>query len=160
QGRNIKYIDQDAEIALVNEAQGRMHDVEMFGVDDLEENEVFVDVRKKTVEKEVSTAGPVTIAGEVVTTASVEDSVAPTSATTADGYSGNVTPLFETMMVIAQKEVGEGSGLHTDSHHTPTDTQPSTSQPHKKMKPKRKQRQAAKVHSPSSEIPVKESVLT
>nr|GEX56440.1 putative ribonuclease H-like domain-containing protein [Tanacetum cinerariifolium] len=38
------------------------------------------------------------------------------------GFSGNVTPLFETMMVNAQEEVGEGSGLHTDSHHTPTDT--------------------------------------
>nr|GEZ86644.1 hypothetical protein [Tanacetum cinerariifolium] len=54
QGRNIKDIDQDAEIALVDEAQGRMHDAKMFGVDDLEGNEVFV------------------------------DSVAPTTATTAD----------------------------------------------------------------------------
>nr|GEW14863.1 putative ribonuclease H-like domain-containing protein [Tanacetum cinerariifolium] len=35
------------------------------------------------------------------------------------GFSGNVTPLFETMMVNAQEEVGEGLGLHTDSHHTP-----------------------------------------
>nr|GFD57699.1 hypothetical protein [Tanacetum cinerariifolium] len=35
QGRSIKDIDQDAEIALVNEAQGRMHDVDMFGFDDL-----------------------------------------------------------------------------------------------------------------------------
>nr|GEW70836.1 hypothetical protein [Tanacetum cinerariifolium] len=44
------------------------------------------------------------------------------------GFSGNVTPLFETMM--------------------------------KKMKPKRKQRQEAKVDSPSSEVPVKETILT
>nr|GEX63249.1 hypothetical protein [Tanacetum cinerariifolium] len=76
------------------------------------------------------------------------------------GFSGNVTPLFETMMVIAQDKVSEGSDLHTYSHHTPTDTQPSTSEPHKKMKPKRKQRQAAEVHSPSTEIPVEESVPT
>nr|GEV51765.1 hypothetical protein [Tanacetum cinerariifolium] len=40
------------------------------------------------------------------------------------GFSGNVTPLFDTMMVNAQEEVGKGSGLLTDSHHTPTDTQP------------------------------------
>ncbi|GKF32721.1 hypothetical protein Tco_0102519, partial [Tanacetum coccineum] len=53
-------------------------------VDDLEGNEVIVDVREKTVEKEVSTADPVTTAGEVVTAASVEDSAAPTTATTAD----------------------------------------------------------------------------
>nr|GEY86542.1 hypothetical protein [Tanacetum cinerariifolium] len=76
------------------------------------------------------------------------------------GFSGNVTPLFETMMVIAQEEVGQGSGLHNDSHHTPTDTQPFISQPQKKIKPKRKQRQAAAVHSPSIEIPVEESIPT
>nr|GEU56041.1 hypothetical protein [Tanacetum cinerariifolium] len=61
------------------------------------------------------------------------------------GFSGNVTHLFETMMVNAQEEVGEGSGLHIDSHHTPTDTQPSSSKSQKKIKPKRNQRQAAKV---------------
>nr|GEY39152.1 hypothetical protein [Tanacetum cinerariifolium] len=33
-------IDQDAEIALVDEVQGRMHDAEMFRVDELEGNEV------------------------------------------------------------------------------------------------------------------------
>nr|GFC89302.1 hypothetical protein [Tanacetum cinerariifolium] len=77
-------IDQDAKITLVDEAQGRMHDAKMFRVDDLEGNEVFVDVREKTVEKEVSTAGLVTTAGEVVTAASVEDSVAPTTTTIAD----------------------------------------------------------------------------
>nr|GFD43932.1 hypothetical protein [Tanacetum cinerariifolium] len=75
---------QDAKITLVDEAQGRMHDAKMFRVDDLEGNEVFVDVREKTVEKEVSTAGLVTTAGEVVTAASVEDSVAPTTTTIAD----------------------------------------------------------------------------
>nr|GEW68202.1 hypothetical protein [Tanacetum cinerariifolium] len=84
QGRSIKDIDQDAKIALVDEAQGRMHDADMFGDDDLEGNEVIVDVREKIVKKEVSTAGPVTTAGEVVTAASVKDSVAPTTATTVD----------------------------------------------------------------------------
>nr|GFB38227.1 hypothetical protein [Tanacetum cinerariifolium] len=76
------------------------------------------------------------------------------------GFSRNVTPLFKTVMVNAQEEVGEGSGLYTDSHHTPIDTQPSLSKPPKKIKPKRKQRQTTKVHSPSSEIPVEESILT
>nr|GEW94774.1 hypothetical protein [Tanacetum cinerariifolium] len=56
----------------------------MFEVDDLEGNEVFIDVREKIVEKEVSTVDPVTTAGEAVTVVSVEDSVAPTTATTAD----------------------------------------------------------------------------
>nr|GEX85746.1 hypothetical protein [Tanacetum cinerariifolium] len=84
QGRSIEDIDQDAEIALVDEAQGRMHDADMFGVDDLEGNEVFVDVREQIVEKEVSIVDQVTTAGEVVTVASVEDSAAPTTATNAD----------------------------------------------------------------------------
>nr|GEY30195.1 uncharacterized mitochondrial protein AtMg00810-like [Tanacetum cinerariifolium] len=84
QGRSIEDIDQNAEIALVYEAQGRMNDAYMFGVDDLEGNEVFVDVREKTIKKKVSTADLVTTAGEVVTAASVKDSAVPTTATTAD----------------------------------------------------------------------------
>nr|GEU90314.1 uncharacterized mitochondrial protein AtMg00810-like [Tanacetum cinerariifolium] len=63
---------------------GRMHDAYMFGVDELEGNEVFVDAREKIVEKEVNTTDRVTTAGEIVIVASVEDSVAPTTAITAD----------------------------------------------------------------------------
>nr|GEY24841.1 hypothetical protein [Tanacetum cinerariifolium] len=77
--RSIKDIDQDAEIALVDESQGRMHDADIFRVDNLEGNEVFVDVREKTVKKEVSTVDPVTTASEVVTGASVKYSDAPTT---------------------------------------------------------------------------------
>ncbi|GJT29515.1 hypothetical protein Tco_0909790 [Tanacetum coccineum] len=54
-------------------------------------------------------------------------------------FSGTITPLFQTMMVQAQEEMGTGSANPTDPHHTPTITQPSTSQPQKK-KPRRKQR--------------------
>nr|GEX92827.1 hypothetical protein [Tanacetum cinerariifolium] len=60
----------------------RIHDADMFGVDDLEGNEVIVDVREKIVEKEVSTADLVTTVEEVVT--AVEDSVAPTTVTTTN----------------------------------------------------------------------------
>nr|GEV04755.1 ribonuclease H-like domain-containing protein [Tanacetum cinerariifolium] len=84
QERSIEDIDQDAKIALVNEAQRRMHDADMFRVKDLEGNEVIVDVREKIVKKEVSTADPFTTADEVVTVASVEDSVAPTTTKTVD----------------------------------------------------------------------------
>nr|GEX68072.1 hypothetical protein [Tanacetum cinerariifolium] len=61
-----------------------MHDAYMFGVDDLEGNEVIVDVREKIIKKEVSTTDPVTTAGEVVTTAGAEDSATPTTATTVN----------------------------------------------------------------------------
>ncbi|GKC92574.1 hypothetical protein Tco_1158016, partial [Tanacetum coccineum] len=46
------------------------------------------------------------------------------------GFSGRITPLFQTMMVQSPEEVGEGSAVPTDSHHTTT--QPSTSRPQKK----------------------------
>ncbi|GJZ97203.1 hypothetical protein Tco_0669656, partial [Tanacetum coccineum] len=45
------------------------------------------------------------------------------------GFSGRVTPLFKTMMVQAPKELGEDSEIPIDPLHTPTITQPSTSQP-------------------------------
>ncbi|GJR16131.1 hypothetical protein Tco_0798783 [Tanacetum coccineum] len=53
------------------------------------------------------------------------------------GFSGRVTPLFPTMMVQAQEEMGEGSVNLNDPHHTPTITQPSTSQPQRKQKPRK-----------------------
>nr|GFB22231.1 hypothetical protein [Tanacetum cinerariifolium] len=76
----INNIDQDVEITLVGETQGRMNEEDMFGVDYLDCDEVIMDAtagkevekHKKVAKKEVSTASPVTTAGEVVTT--VEDS--------------------------------------------------------------------------------------
>ncbi|GJS79416.1 putative ribonuclease H-like domain-containing protein [Tanacetum coccineum] len=64
------------------------------------------------------------------------------------GFSGRVTPLFQTIMVQAPEELGEGSEIPTDSQHTPTIIQPSTSQPQKKQ-PKRKQRKDTEVPQPS-----------
>ncbi|GJR40960.1 hypothetical protein Tco_1216644 [Tanacetum coccineum] len=64
------------------------------------------------------------------------------------GFSGRVTPLFQTMMVQAPKELGEGSEIPTDPQHTPTIIQPSTSQPQKKQ-PMRKQRKDTEVPQPS-----------
>ncbi|GKE69829.1 hypothetical protein Tco_1527901, partial [Tanacetum coccineum] len=70
-GRKIDEIDQDAEVTLVDETQGRYADNLMFdsSVLDIEQ-----DMAKKEIdmaEKEVSTADPVTTAREVVTTANV-----------------------------------------------------------------------------------------
>ncbi|GJR28589.1 hypothetical protein Tco_1104821 [Tanacetum coccineum] len=63
------------------------------------------------------------------------------------GFSGRVTPLFQTMMVQAPEELGKGSEIPTNSQHTPT-IQPSTSQPQKKQ-PRRKQGKDTKVPQPS-----------
>ncbi|GJZ54225.1 hypothetical protein Tco_0609110 [Tanacetum coccineum] len=65
------------------------------------------------------------------------------------GFSGKVTPLFETMMVQATEDMGEDSVAPTDSHSTPIHTQPSLSKPQKK-KSRRKQR---KDSGPTEPIP-------
>ncbi|GJU58258.1 hypothetical protein Tco_1236024 [Tanacetum coccineum] len=64
-------------------------------------------------------------------------------------FSGRVTPLFPTMMVQAQEEMGKGSANPTDPHHTPLITQPSTSQPQKKQKPRKPMRKDTEVPRPS-----------
>ncbi|GKA72102.1 hypothetical protein Tco_0778318 [Tanacetum coccineum] len=48
------------------------------------------------------------------------------------GFSGKVTPLFQTMMVQAPEDMGKDSAAPTDSHSTPIITQPSSSKPQKK----------------------------
>ncbi|GJR71123.1 hypothetical protein Tco_0083488 [Tanacetum coccineum] len=65
------------------------------------------------------------------------------------GFSGRETPLFPTMMVQAQEEMGEGSANPTNPHHTPTIIQPSTSQPQKKQKPRKPKRKDTEVPQPS-----------
>nr|GEV89446.1 hypothetical protein [Tanacetum cinerariifolium] len=101
QGRMINNIDQDAEIALVDEAHGRMDDQDMFGVNDLVGDEVVVGEKEeqslKVAEKEVSTAEPVTTAGEVATTANVEVSDALTTTTTTHV---DELPLVKTLIEI------------------------------------------------------------
>ncbi|GKD11246.1 hypothetical protein Tco_1190931 [Tanacetum coccineum] len=61
------------------------------------------------------------------------------------GFSRRVTPLFPTMMVQAQEEIGKGLANPTDPHHTPIITQPSTSKPQKKQKPRKPKRKDTKI---------------
>ncbi|GJY04188.1 hypothetical protein Tco_0370128 [Tanacetum coccineum] len=71
------------------------------------------------------------------------------------GFSGRETPLFQTMVVQAQAEIGKGSANPTDPHHTPTFIQPSTSQPQKKQKlrkPKRKDTQIPQSSGPTKHV--------
>ncbi|GJW60354.1 hypothetical protein Tco_0109689 [Tanacetum coccineum] len=67
-------------------------------------------------------------------------------------FFGRVIPLFPTMVVQAQEEMGEGSYMPTDPHHTPIITQPSLSQPQRKQKskgPKEKDTRAPQSSVPS-----------
>ncbi|GKC10428.1 hypothetical protein Tco_1007210 [Tanacetum coccineum] len=60
------------------------------------------------------------------------------------GFSGRETPLFQTMVVQEQAEIGEGSANPTDPHHTPTIIQPSP-QPQKKQKPRKPKRKDTQI---------------
>ncbi|GKC09180.1 hypothetical protein Tco_1000790 [Tanacetum coccineum] len=71
------------------------------------------------------------------------------------GFSGRETPLFPSMVVQNQAEMGEGSTIPTDPHHTPTIIQPSTSQPQKKQrsrKPKRKDTKIPQSSGPTDNV--------
>ncbi|GJY65256.1 hypothetical protein Tco_0467494 [Tanacetum coccineum] len=73
-GRKIADLDADAEVTLNDETQERFDEEMLFDVqDDLQGEEVVAE--KEVAEKEVSTADPVTTAGEVVTTASATTTV-------------------------------------------------------------------------------------
>ncbi|GJW03561.1 putative ribonuclease H-like domain-containing protein, partial [Tanacetum coccineum] len=63
-------------------------------------------------------------------------------------FSGRVTPLFQTMVVQNQAELGEGSAIPTNPHHTPTFIQPSP-QPQKTQKPSKPKRKDTQIPQPS-----------
>ncbi|GJS55005.1 hypothetical protein Tco_0628367 [Tanacetum coccineum] len=80
QGRKLDEIDQDAEVTLVDETQGRYDDNLMFDTGVLDNEQDMAEKEVDMAEKDVSTADPVTTAGEVVTTTNVDS----TTTTTVD----------------------------------------------------------------------------
>ncbi|GKA07080.1 hypothetical protein Tco_0686304 [Tanacetum coccineum] len=68
------------------------------------------------------------------------------------GFSRKETLLFQTMVVQDQAEIGEGSAIHTDPHHTPTFIQPSTSQPQMKQRSRRPKRKDTQSSVPSDNV--------
>ncbi|GKF18025.1 hypothetical protein Tco_0062943 [Tanacetum coccineum] len=67
------------------------------------------------------------------------------------GFSGRVTPLFQTIVVQNQSQLGEGSAIPIDPYHTPTFIQPST-QPQKTQQPRKLKRKDTQVPQPSDPI--------
>ncbi|GJU64623.1 putative ribonuclease H-like domain-containing protein [Tanacetum coccineum] len=65
------------------------------------------------------------------------------------GFSGRVTPLFQSMMVQAHEEMGKGSEIPTDPHYIPIITQPSSSQPQRKQKSRKSKKKNTEVPQPS-----------
>ncbi|GJY69247.1 hypothetical protein Tco_0472229 [Tanacetum coccineum] len=78
QGRSIEDIDVDVDVSLVDKTQERQDDNLMFDTRVLEDDEMHVEA-KVGREDEQSTKPNDSTAGEAVTTASVEDSVVPTT---------------------------------------------------------------------------------
>ncbi|GJT87358.1 hypothetical protein Tco_1069075 [Tanacetum coccineum] len=66
-------------------------------------------------------------------------------------FFGRVTSLFQTMVVQNQSQLGEGSAIPTDPHHTPTFIQPST-QPQKTQQPRKPKGKDTQVPQPSDPI--------
>nr|GEU33633.1 putative ribonuclease H-like domain-containing protein [Tanacetum cinerariifolium] len=107
-----------ARVEFSKEEEGWMNDEDLFGVNDLDGDEMFVDVTTGEnveqdatgAEKEVSTADPITTAGEVVTT--IEDMKVTTAAATTSQISNGELTLAQTLMKIkAAKPKAKGEDL-------------------------------------------------
>ncbi|GJY75921.1 hypothetical protein Tco_0481037 [Tanacetum coccineum] len=121
QGRKIDDIDADAEITLVDESQGRHNDDLMFDTGVLNDEEVFAG--KDIAEKEVSTADPVTTAGEVVNTANVEVSTASPTAATITNVELTLAQTLAELKIARPKT--KGVVMQEPSESTTTTTIPS-----------------------------------
>nr|GEY64929.1 reverse transcriptase domain-containing protein [Tanacetum cinerariifolium] len=69
QGRIIKEINKNVEISLDDETQGRTNDDDMFGVDDLADEEVVMDTRTVTTTVKVSVAPTIDVTEDEITMA-------------------------------------------------------------------------------------------
>ncbi|GJR58789.1 hypothetical protein Tco_1500951 [Tanacetum coccineum] len=77
-------------------------------------------------------------------------------------FSGRETPLFPTMVVQSQEEMGEVLAIPTDPHHKPIITQPLSSQPQRKQKsrrPKEKDTQVPQSSAPSDPINIADEAV-
>ncbi|GJX81694.1 hypothetical protein Tco_0331175 [Tanacetum coccineum] len=128
QGRKIQNIDADEDITLEN-----VHDVDMFGVYDLDGDEVFVETEEPVVNAAtttslipVSTADPVTTAGEVVTTASVkipdELTLAQTLIEIKSAKPKAVTTAATTVTPASTRPKAKGIVFHDQEEQAPAST--------------------------------------
>ncbi|GKE45116.1 hypothetical protein Tco_1472400 [Tanacetum coccineum] len=119
-GRKIVDIHQDVEVTLVNKTQERYGYDLVFDAGVLDGKEVFAG--QDVVEKEVSVVDPVTTAGEVVTTASVDVSTTiPTENTTVDELT-----LAQTLMEIKSAKPKVKKVVVQEPVQSTTTTTPST----------------------------------
>ncbi|GJR29198.1 hypothetical protein Tco_1105430 [Tanacetum coccineum] len=121
QGRKIDEIDQDAEVTLVDETQGRYGDNLMFDTGVLDNEQDMAEKEVDMAEKDVSTADPVTTAGEVVTTANVVVSTAEVTTDSTTTTTVDELTLAQTLIEIkAAKPKARGVIVQEPSEFTTT----------------------------------------
>ncbi|GKA74097.1 hypothetical protein Tco_0780399 [Tanacetum coccineum] len=100
QGRKIDEIDQDAEVILVDETQGRYGDNLMFDTGVLDNEQDMAEKEVDMAEKDVSTTDPITTTSEVVTTANVVVSTAKVTTNSTTTTTINELTLAQTLIEI------------------------------------------------------------
>ncbi|GKD70742.1 hypothetical protein Tco_1324832 [Tanacetum coccineum] len=140
QGRKIADLDADAEVTLIDETQGRNDEDLMFDIGFLDGDEVFEEpmvnaTATTTSSIPVSTADPVTTAGEVVTTASVDVTTASAPTTIIDELTlahtlieiktakpKAVTTAATTITLASTRPKAKGIVFHDQEEQAPTST--------------------------------------
>ncbi|GJX59661.1 putative ribonuclease H-like domain-containing protein [Tanacetum coccineum] len=117
QGRKIDEIDQDAEVTLVDETQGRYGDNLMFDTGVLDNEQDMAEKEVDMAEKDVSTADPVTTAGEVVTTANV---VVSTAEVTTDSTTTTIVDELTLAQTLIEIKAAKPKAVTTAATTTTT----------------------------------------
>ncbi|GKB04650.1 hypothetical protein Tco_0832845 [Tanacetum coccineum] len=127
QGRKIADLDADTEVNLIDETQGRNDEDLMFDTGVLNGDEVFqepmVNTATTTSSIPVSAADPVTTAGEVVTTASVEIpkelTLDQTLIEIKSAKPKAVTTATTTVTLASSRRKAKGIVFHDQEEHAP-----------------------------------------
>nr|GEU98510.1 hypothetical protein [Tanacetum cinerariifolium] len=149
QGRIIDNLDADKGVTLVDEAQER-NDQVMFDIYVLDDEEVVA-------EKEVSTADPVTIVGEVVTTVGVEVSATATTPTISMDditLAKALAALKSAKPVVKEPSVPKAKGIVMQEHKETT-IRTTTIVPSQSLKDKGK----AKIIKPEKPLKKKDPIM-
>ncbi|GJT91701.1 hypothetical protein Tco_1080546 [Tanacetum coccineum] len=154
-GRKIDEIDQDAEVTLVDETQGRYSDNLMFDTGVLDNEQDMAEKEVDMAKKDVSTADPVTTAGEVVTTANVVVSTAEVTTNSTTTTTIDELTLAQTLIEIkAAKPKARGVIVQEPSKFTTTT---SPSQP--SQLPQTKDKGKAKMVEPKKPLKKKDYIM-
>ncbi|GJW91073.1 hypothetical protein Tco_0168626 [Tanacetum coccineum] len=155
QRRKIDEIDQDAEVTLVDETQGRYDDNLMFDTGVLDNEQDMAEKEVDMAEKDVSTADLVTIVGEVVTTANVVVSTDEVTTNSTITTIVDELTLAQTLIEIkAAKPKARGVIVQEPSEFTTTT---SPSQP--LQLPRDKDKGKAKMVEPEKPLKKKDHIM-